>query len=127
MSVKDGRIVRRRTEPPGEPEEEQAGNNPEEAPAPPPAQNVEGLLPLYDADIHCQACGNEEVATAFLNSCTWECRDECTGDHIHRTCQRCHRVWSERPLDQKTPEELAEDERQTEQWNQAMMGVWGGQ
>ncbi len=43
----------------------------------------------YNPESKCPKCGGDLVSTTYR------------GNHIERTCQRCHYEWYEKPLDEK--------------------------
>jgi len=56
----------------------------------------------FDEKATCPKCGCAEIRTHYCAGYDWMKWGSCTldrnGQHLHRTCQRCHFEWPEKCL-----------------------------
>ena len=58
------------------------------------------MLPPFSATSTCPKCLYDRVNVRYSdgnwrNSCVYQCPEQGKGEHIERTCQRCHYQWPE--------------------------------
>ncbi len=62
-------------------------------------------LAKFDKDNRCSKCGSENVNTYYCNEGWVRCSLKQDGEHLHRTCGRCHYEWLESILELESVEE----------------------
>jgi hypothetical protein len=64
------------------------------------------MLPLFDPNSPCKKCGATNAVTQHASRCS-----DDVPERMMRLCRTCGFRWDERPLDQRTEAELAEEAR----------------
>lgn len=62
-------------------------------------ESIEQLLPRFNANANCGACGHDQIDTSHCRGLNHSCPFDAARNHLHRTCKRCGRTWIEGCLD----------------------------